>query len=1809
MVPIVRTGDLTRPSTIQYGITPDTATAGVDYIGGNGTITMDVGVERVFIPVQILNDNLSEPTETFVVSIINVDSGSTLLFPRTARVDIRDDENPVVDPISPPLTSNYNVTQQVAISGLNQPLAFEFAPQNPSLVYVAEKGGVIKVFNVNTGAQQSTFIDISSKVNNNQDRGLLDIALDPNFGQPGHNYVYAFYVVDPPDAVGNPDPYAALDGAGNRFAYVVRFTADAATNYTTAVPGSEVILLGGAGRTLQDVSGAGRVDSTNDIGLPESGFNAQTGQYVDNYIKVDSRSHAGGSLAFGPDGALYVGIGDGTSFDTTDPRTVSVQNINSLSGKILRIDPITGLGLPDNPFVEPGDDLSANQSKVYQLGLRNPFSTAFTQDGRLLISNTGWFSWEEIESGNAGANFGWPYFEGGDNGVVLPAPGYQDLPRDPARNLPSAAEFYAAVANGTTTITPAYRAFAHDENAPGFSLGAIVGVDAPYSGSRYPAEFQNDVFFTDVNDGNVFVVDVNDRSDVKFLYNTGAAPVAFGQGPDGYVYAANLGGNTITRLLIAPTQVLPPNIALTPHGSASVANNVFTLTTAGTNQAGTAMSTGRIDVRQNFTVAFDVNLGASDAGADGAAFVLHNDPRGANAVGSLGSGLGVGGIQNGLAIEFDTYQSSAAGLADTGMHGSDIASDHTGFFGTNSTFTSTPVALPNIEDGAWHPVVVTWNAATQTLSYTFDGQPRGTLTGNVATQFLGGSNFAYVGFGAGTGGLGNIQSVRNVNVAATFEGQTPGNNPPVAVNDSATTAAGTAVNIAVLANDSDPESNPLTVTGVSNLVGGTATVQGNNTVTYTPTAGFSGAGGFTYTISDGTTPRSAQVSVTVTPPPGAVTLTPHGSATVANNVFTLTTAGTNQAGTAMSTGRIDVRQNFTVAFDVNLGASDAGADGAAFVLHNDPRGANAVGSLGSGLGVGGIQNGLAIEFDTYQSSAAGLADTGMHGSDIASDHTGFFGTNSAFTSTPVALPNIEDGAWHPVVVTWNAATQTLSYTFDGQQRGTLTGNVATQFLGGSNFAYVGFGAGTGGLGNIQSVRNVNVAATFEGQTPGNNPPVAVNDSATTAAGTAVNIAVLANDSDPESNPLTVTGVSNLVGGTATVQGNNTVTYTPTAGFSGAGGFTYTISDGTTPRSAQVSVTVTPPGNNPPVAVNDTATTAAGTAVNIAVLANDSDPESNPLTVTGVSNLVGGTATVQGNNTVTYTPTAGFSGAGGFTYTISDGTTPRSAQVSVTVTPPPGAVTLTPHGSATVANNVFTLTTAGTNQAGTAMSTGRIDVRQNFSVAFDVNLGASDAGADGAAFVLHNDPRGANAVGSLGSGLGVGGIQNGLAIEFDTYQSSAAGLADTGMHGSDIASDHTGFFGTNSTFTSTPVALPNIEDGAWHPVVVTWNAATQTLSYTFDGQQRGTLTGNVATQFLGGSNFAYVGFGAGTGGLGNVQSVRNVNVAATFEGQTPGNNPPVAVNDSATTAAGTAVNIAVLANDSDPESNPLTVTGVSNLVGGTATVQGNNTVTYTPTAGFSGAGGFTYTISDGTTPRSAQVSVTVTPPPGAVTLTPHGSATVANNVFTLTTAGTNQAGTAMSTGRIDVRQNFSVAFDVNLGASDAGADGAAFVLHNDPRGANAVGSLGSGLGVGGIQNGLAIEFDTYQSSAAGLADTGMHGSDIASDHTGFFGTNSTFTSTPVALPNIEDGAWHPVVVTWNAATQTLSYTFDGQQRGTLTGNVATQFLGGSNFAYVGFGAGTGGLGNVQSVRNVNVAATLEGQTAALLAIESDPTAIL
>ncbi len=556
LVPVVRTGDLSDPVTVTFGITGLDATPGEDFVAVNGTVVIPAGEDRAFISANILDDGLDEASETFVVSIINIDSGD-LQAPRTARVTILDDETPVTEPPEPPLTPVYDIAEEVAVSGLTNPIDIQFlgevpgAPDGSQWAYVAEKAGRIKLVDTASGEIVSEFIDLSDRVANDADRGMMDIVLHPNF--PEDPYIYTFYVVDPPGTEGRPGNDGP-NSPGNRFAHVVRLTADADNDYKTVVEGSAKIIAGGAGQFLTDISGNGAVDSTVDFNQPESGVDPETGEYIDDYIKVDSRSHAGGALAFGPDGALYISTGDGTSFNFADPRSVSVQDINSLSGKILRVDPETGLGLADNPFADEADSLSSNAAKVYQLGLRNPFSMAFDTNGNLLITETGWESYEEINSGGPGANFGWPYYEGGDNGVLLPAQGYSQFPE--------AAAFYAAVEAGDITIAAPIKAFSHDSSDPGYQVQSITGGGVIYTGDKYPALFQNDYFFADFSQGEVFTVDVNDRRDTSFLYNRPGefGPVHFEQAPDGYVYYVDIVSGDIGRLLISggPADELAP---------------------------------------------------------------------------------------------------------------------------------------------------------------------------------------------------------------------------------------------------------------------------------------------------------------------------------------------------------------------------------------------------------------------------------------------------------------------------------------------------------------------------------------------------------------------------------------------------------------------------------------------------------------------------------------------------------------------------------------------------------------------------------------------------------------------------------------------------------------------------------------------------------------------------------------------------------------------------------------------------------------------------------------------------------------------------------------------------------------------------------------------------------------------------------------------------------------------------------------------------------------------------------------------------
>jgi subtilisin family serine protease len=193
--------------------------------------------------------------------------------------------------------------------------------------------------------------------------------------------------------------------------------------------------------------------------------------------------------------------------------------------------------------------------------------------------------------------------------------------------------------------------------------------------------------------------------------------------------------------------------------------------------------------------------------------------------------------------------------------------------------------------------------------------------------------------------------------------------------------------------------------------------------------------------------------------------------------------------------------------------------------------------------------------------------------------------------------------------------------------------------------------------------------------PSNRPPVANSDGASTSEDTAVDIAVLANDTDPDGDSLTLSSVGAASHGATSANPGGTVHYVPAANYNGADTFTYVVSDGRGgTATGTVNLTVTAV-NDPPVAVNDSATTTAGTAVTISVLANDTDIDSGSLTVAGVSDPPHGTAVANANGTITYTPDPGYSGSDAFGYTASDGSAVSNvATVSITINPAPPPTT-------------------------------------------------------------------------------------------------------------------------------------------------------------------------------------------------------------------------------------------------------------------------------------------------------------------------------------------------------------------------------------------------------------------------------------------------------------------------------------------------------------------------------------------------------
>lgn len=259
-------------------------------------------------------------------------------------------------------------------AGLDQPLFVGAPPGDYDRLFIVEKTGHIKILNLATGQVLSTpFLDVSSQIATASESGLLGLAFDPDFTHNGRFYV---------DLVNT-------SGDTEVRRYQVSATDPNKADAATATP------------VIQ-------------IDQPSGLFN-----------------HKGGWLGFGPDGDLYVSLGDGGG--AGDP-SGNGQNIDSLLGKILRLnvsgddfpaDPARNYAIPaDNPFVsKPGAD------EIYAFGLRNPWRPSFDDGlGTFYIADVGQNKWEEIDIGQAGANYGWNVIEGPEQFAGGPLTGGSAVP-------------------------------------------------------------------------------------------------------------------------------------------------------------------------------------------------------------------------------------------------------------------------------------------------------------------------------------------------------------------------------------------------------------------------------------------------------------------------------------------------------------------------------------------------------------------------------------------------------------------------------------------------------------------------------------------------------------------------------------------------------------------------------------------------------------------------------------------------------------------------------------------------------------------------------------------------------------------------------------------------------------------------------------------------------------------------------------------------------------------------------------------------------------------------------------------------------------------------------------------------------------------------------------------------------------------------------------------------------------------------------------------------------------------------------------
>jgi hypothetical protein len=764
----------------------------------------------------------------------------------------------------------------------------------------------------------------------------------------------------------------------------------------------------------------------------------------------------------------------------------------------------------------------------------------------------------------------------------------------------------------------------------------------------------------------------------------------------------------------------------------------------------------------------------------------------------------------------------------------------------------------------------------------------------------------------------------------------------LAAGDTQTLTANIPASVSVLANDTyngqPASSTNVTVTITTPPATGTATVNANGTIGFTPAAGFSGPVSFTYTIcapGQTTICSSAPVNLTV------------NAVIVASPDQNTTTSGTPLITTVLAN---DLRNGLPASItNVTVALASQPANGAAVLNVNGTitytptvgfSGVNSFSYTICDIAQPGICSTTTASI-TVISTVVANPDSQTLTAGIATTIPVL--TNDLRNSQPASATNVT------VTVTTPPATGTATVNANG----TIGYAPASGFSGPVSFTYT-----------ICDISQPGICSTAPVNLTVNAVVVASPDQNTTASGSPVTTTILTNDLHnglPASTTnVTVALASQPANGAAVLNLNGTVTYTPAVGFSGVNSFSYTICDIAQPgfcSTSTVSITVISTVEANP----DSQTLTAGIATTIPVLTNDlrnsQSASFTNVTVTIATPPATGTATVNINGTIGYAPASGFSGPVSFTYTICDISQPgicSTAPVNLTVI------------SVIIANTDQSTTASGTPITTTVLAN---DTRNGLPASStNVTVSLISQPANGTA-VLN-----ANGTITYTPAVGFSGV--------NSFSYTICGIAQPGVCSTTpvsitvLPSRPVAVNDLNQTVKNIPVSgnlRTNDSEPAGLALTVTTTPITGPTNGTVVILSNGSYIYTPATNFVGTDSFVYQVCNTAaqcTTALATIKIRDNAPNA---------NDAPIAQNDLAATTPNTAVVIAVKANDSDPDGQPLGLPIiVSSPINGNLTVNSDGTITYTPVNSFTGVDSFVYQVCDNGSPILCdQATVTIT----------------------------------------------------------------------------------------------------------------------------------------------------------------------------------------------------------------------------------------